>query len=49
MDKGTEDLELIDLGDATVETKQCDPYMPIYPDSIFGYGSESIPWPGCPR
>lgn len=41
-------LELVDLGDATQETKQCDPYMPIRPDSFFGYASESTPWPGCP-
>lgn len=31
------ELELIDLGDATAETKQISPAM-IYPDALFGWG-----------
>lgn len=34
-----EALDLIDLGDATTETKQHRPYPPIYPDFVFGMGS----------
>lgn len=45
-----EEIELIDLGDAAVETKQCAP-MALFPDSWFGYGSHAWPWPEdqCPR
>lgn len=44
-----EELELCDLGDATVETKQCSPDPPILPDSWFQWGAvEWQPGGGCP-
>jgi hypothetical protein len=45
--KEDEAMEVLDLGDAVEETRQCDPYMPIRPDAVFGWASESYPWPGC--
>lgn len=48
--EGTVDLiELVDLGDAMVETKQCSP-MFFLPDSWFGWGSYEgqVPPPQCP-
>lgn len=45
MDDGHK-LELIDLGDATVETRQCSPAF-FVPDSWFQWGSHSYPhYPG---
>ena len=32
-------LELTDLGDASIETKQGDPMKPYFVDSIYGFGS----------
>jgi hypothetical protein len=43
-DKG-EPIELVDLGDAAVETKQCAPAA-FVPDSWFGWGTHS--WPPYP-
>lgn len=37
------DLELVDLGDATEETRACSP-LPLYIDNLFGYGVEDRPW-----
>lgn len=37
-------VELVDLGDAMKETKQCYPDPAIWPDSWFGWGGQ--PWTG---
>lgn len=43
------DLEIVDLGDAGEETKQCRPDPAIFPDSWFGWGAvEWHPGGGCP-
>lgn len=45
-----EPIELIDLGDAAEETKQCQ-QIPFIPDSWFQWGSYQEPgggWPQCP-
>lgn len=48
-DKGTDVLELADLGDAVEETKQCAPDPAIFPDSWFGWGAVAwTPGGGCP-
>jgi hypothetical protein len=39
------DLEIVDLGNAAVETKQCAPAA-FVPDSTFQWGTHS--WPGYP-
>lgn len=44
----TADLELVDLGDAMEETKQCTP-VPIWPDSWFGWGSHEWTGGGPPQ
>jgi hypothetical protein len=33
-----EPVDVVDLGDATVETKQVSPVPPFYFDSTFGFG-----------
>lgn len=38
-------IDVLDLGDAMVETKQCAPAA-FVPDSWFGWGTHS--WPGYP-
>lgn len=38
------DVELVDLGNAKVETKQCLPQPAIWPDSWFQWGSQPYPW-----
>lgn len=40
----TQPIELVDLGDAMTETKQCSPDPAVWPDSWFGWGSH--PWMG---
>lgn len=43
------EVELIDLGDAMEETKQCAPAF-IFPDSWFGWGTVAWqPGGGCPQ
>lgn len=34
----TEEFEVADMGDATVETKQVFPLPPFYADSTYGFG-----------
>jgi hypothetical protein len=34
----SESMSLMDLGDATLETKQQSPVPPYYQDSTFGFG-----------
>lgn len=36
-EKGTDVLDLVDLGDVTVVTKQSWPQAPVYPDNIYGF------------
>lgn len=45
-----DEIELVDLGDAMEETKQCSPDNAIFSDSWFQWGSHPYPWyPGqCP-
>ena len=38
MEKVTDDLAVLDLGDAKVETKQKAPIPPYYQDSTYGFG-----------
>ena len=41
-----EAVQVIDLGDAKIETRQASPTPPNYPDGIFGFGSEpDRDWP----
>lgn len=42
----SDELELVDLGDATEETKQCAP-LALFPDSWYGWGSHA--WPTEPE
>lgn len=39
----TVEIELIDLGDATEQTKQCTPWG-VWSDSWFQFGSHPYPW-----
>jgi len=43
--ENTEELAIVDFGDAMEETRQCAP-VPVFADSTFGLGSD--PWPAPP-